>query len=52
VDGELWTATTEGPSVEKDALVEVVAVEGLRLRVRPLPAATEGAAPVEANVSG
>lgn len=35
VRGEYWTAVSEAP-VEAGASVEVIAVEGLRLRVRPL----------------
>lgn len=34
VEGELWNAVSDAP-VEKDQLVEIVAVEGLTLRVKP-----------------
>jgi membrane-bound serine protease (ClpP class) len=37
VRGEYWTATSEAP-VEPGQSVEVVAIDGLRLRVRPVPA--------------
>ncbi len=33
-DGTLWQATTEGPSVAEGEEVEIVGVQGLRLRVR------------------
>ncbi|HYG24993.1 MAG TPA: nodulation protein NfeD [Verrucomicrobiae bacterium] len=34
IEGEYWTAVSEEP-VEKDRLVEVVGIEGLKLKVRP-----------------
>ena len=35
VDGALWNATIEGEAVAAGARVEVVAIDGLQLRVRP-----------------
>ena len=34
IEGEIWNAVSDAPA-EKDALVEVVAVEGLTLKVKP-----------------
>jgi membrane-bound serine protease (ClpP class) len=34
VDGELWTATAEDGPIEQGELIEVTAVEGVRLRVK------------------
>ncbi len=42
VDGELWTARTEGEPLPKGSLVEIVGVDGLRLRVRPVVATAGG----------
>jgi len=37
IEGELWNAVSDSP-VEKGQPVEVVAVEGLMLKVKPKPA--------------
>jgi len=49
VRGEYWTATSDTP-IEPDTAVEVVAVDGLRLRVRP--ATAPGAAEREVSHAG
>jgi membrane-bound ClpP family serine protease len=49
VRGEYWTATSDTP-IESDTAVEVVAVDGLRLRVRP--ATAPGAAEREVSHAG
>jgi membrane-bound serine protease (ClpP class) len=41
VDGEYWNATSEEP-VQKNAKVEILAVEGLSLRVKPQASVTTG----------
>jgi membrane-bound serine protease (ClpP class) len=35
LEGELWTATSEEGRVEEGETVEVISIEGIRLRVRP-----------------
>ena len=45
VEGELWNAYTEDGSIASGRPVRVVATEGLKLRVRPEPAAGNGHAP-------
>jgi membrane-bound serine protease (ClpP class) len=45
VEGELWHAYTEDGSIASGQPVRVVASEGLRLRVRPEPGATNGHEP-------
>jgi membrane-bound serine protease (ClpP class) len=48
VHGELWSAVAEG-SIPAGTAVEVVAVDGMTLRVRPLPATTASTAPAPAG---
>jgi membrane-bound serine protease (ClpP class) len=45
VEGELWHAYTEDGSILSGQPVRVVATEGLKLRVKPEPAAGNGRAP-------
>jgi membrane-bound serine protease (ClpP class) len=37
LEGELWTATSVEGRVEEGETVEVIGVDGIRLRVRPVP---------------
>jgi membrane-bound ClpP family serine protease len=37
LEGELWTATSVEGRVEEGEAVEVIGVDGIRLRVRPVP---------------
>jgi membrane-bound serine protease (ClpP class) len=45
VEGELWSATAVGEHIPAGTAIEVVAVDGLRLQVRPVTVAQQG--PVE-----
>jgi len=51
VRGELWTASAEGP-VAAGSPVEVVAVEGMTLRVRPLPSANPSPGAAASSAGG
>jgi membrane-bound serine protease (ClpP class) len=51
VHGELWAAVAE-VGVPADAPVEVVAVDGMTLRVRPLPASSPTSPPAPAPAGG
>jgi membrane-bound serine protease (ClpP class) len=51
-DGELWSATTDGPPIPPGSTVEITAVDGLTLHVRPLTSHVVPGEPLERLAGG